>query len=99
MAETNQNASALRLAAAVLLGLAVAFIIFFVFTLGIGALNASFNMNIPVTIDFRENMFSAILLAALAIICVAGFAWMVYRTPPASLEMEEEEKKEEEKGV
>jgi hypothetical protein len=89
MAETNQNLSMLRLAAAVLLGLAVAFIVFLVFTLGIGLLNDSFKMNIPVTMDFRENIFSAVLLVILVIICVAGFIWMVYKTPPTPPEEEE----------
>jgi len=94
MAETNQNPSALRLFAAVLLGIAVAFIVFFIFALGIGLLNNSFNMNIPLTLDFRENIFSALLLGVLVIICIAGFVWMVYRTPPASEEIEKEHEAE-----
>ncbi len=94
MAETNQNPSALRLFAAVLLGIAVAFIIFFIFALGIGLLNASFHMNIPLTLDFRENIFSALLLGVLVIVCIAGFAWMVYKTPPASEEIEKEHEAE-----
>ncbi|HVP94537.1 MAG TPA: hypothetical protein VMS89_05120 [Methanoregulaceae archaeon] len=95
MAETNQNPSALRLFAAALLGVVVAFIIFFIFTLGIGFINISFGMNVPVTLDFRENIFSAVLLAALLIISIAGFMWMVYRTPPASEEIEKEHEAEE----
>lgn len=95
MVETNQNPSALRLFAAVLLGIAVAFIVFFIFTLGIGFINNSFGMNVPVTLDFRENMFSALLLGVLVIICIAGFVWMVYKTPPASEEIEKEHEAEE----
>jgi hypothetical protein len=96
MAETNQNPSALRLFAALLLGIAVAFIIFFIFALGIGFINQSFGMSVPVTLDFRENMFSAVLLGALVLICIAGFVWMVYKTPPASEEIEKEHEAEEE---
>jgi hypothetical protein len=96
MAETNQNPSALRIFAALLLGIVVAFIIFFVFALGIGFLNQSFGMNVPVTLDFKENIFSAILLGALVIICVVGFVWLVYKTPPASEEIEKEHEAEEE---
>ena len=95
MAETNENPSALRLFAAALLGIALAFIVFFIVTLGIGLLNDSFHMGIPFTLDFRENLFSAVLLAALIIICIAGFMWMVYRTPPASEEIEKEHEAEE----
>ena len=90
MAETNQNPSALRLFAAVLLGIAVAFIVFFIVALGIGLLNDSFNMNIPFTLDFRENVFSALLLGVLMIVCIGGLVWMVYKTPPASEEIEKE---------
>jgi len=90
MAETNQNPSALRLFAALLLGIAVAFIIFFIFALGIGFINKSFSMNVPLTLDFRENIFSAVLLGVLVVICVAGFIWMVYKTPAASEEIEKE---------
>ena len=96
MAETNSNPGALRLFAALLLGIAVAFIIFFIFALGIGFINQSFGMSVPVTLDFRENMFSAVLLGALVIICIAGFVWMVYKTPPASEEIEKEHEAEEE---
>ena len=90
MAETNQNPGALRLFAALLLGIAVAFIIFFIFALGIGFINKSFSMNVPLTLDFRENIFSAVLLGVLVVICVAGFIWMVYKTPAASEEIEKE---------
>ena len=95
MAETNENPSALRLFAAALLGIALAFIVFFIVTLGIGLLNDSFHMGIPFTLDFRENLFSAVLLGALIIICIAGFMWMVYKTPPASEEIEKEHEAEE----
>ena len=95
MAENDENPSALRIFASALLGIAVAFIIFFIVTLGIGVLNDSFHMGIPFTLDFRENMFSAVLLVALIIICIAGLVWMVYRTPPASEEIEKEHEAEE----
>jgi uncharacterized membrane protein len=39
-------------------------------------------MNISVTTNIVENIFSAILLAVLIIACVAGFYWKVATTPP-----------------
>jgi uncharacterized protein YqhQ len=83
MAETYKNASPLRLAAAVMLGIIVGSILFFVVALFIGIFNDMAGMNISVKTNVAENIWSAILLVAFIVICVTGFCWKVRTTPPS----------------
>ena len=62
MNEKTTTPSLLRLAAAVFLGLIVGFILFLIVALFIGMFNNLMGMNIPVGMDFAENIISAILL-------------------------------------
>lgn len=82
----NTTPSALRLAAAVILGLIVGFILFLVAALFIGMFNTSMNMNIPVGLDVAENILSAILLVIFVGFSIAGFCWKVWVTPPTEEE-------------
>jgi len=82
----NTPPSALRLAAAVFLGLIVGFILFLVAALFIGMFNKSMNMNIPVGMDVAENLLSALLLIIFVGGSIAGFCWKVWVTPPTEEE-------------
>ena len=88
MPETPPKPSALRITAAVILGIFVGFFLFFGIALVIGAFNNTMGMNIPVSTQVTENVISAILLVAIIIICVAVFCWKVYTTPPTTPEFE-----------
>ena len=88
MAEKLPKPDALRIVAAVILGIFVGVILFFVFALFIGAFNATMGMNIPVTTQVAENILSAVLLVVIIIICVAYFCWKVWTTPPTTPEFE-----------
>ncbi|MFA5331897.1 MAG: hypothetical protein WC342_05920 [Methanoregula sp.] len=89
MNEKSFRPSPLRLAAAVFLGLIVGFILFFVVALFIGMFNAMLNMDLPVRMDIAENIISAVLLVVFEIVCIAGFVWKVWVTPPTEPESEE----------
>jgi len=84
MAEKLPKPDALRIVAAVILGIFVGFILFFVFALFIGAFNATMGMNIPITTQVAENILSAVLLVVIIIICIAYFCWKVWTTPPTT---------------
>jgi uncharacterized membrane protein YkvI len=74
--------------AAVILGIFVGIILFFVFALFIGAFNQAMGMNIPVTTQVAENILSAVLFIVIIIICIAYFCWKVWTTPPTTPEFE-----------
>ncbi len=82
MARNYSRPSLLRIAAAVLLGIVVGFFVFLGMALILGALD------IPVSMQFAENILSAVLLIFSLAVCIGGFLWMVWTTPP--LETEEE---------
>ena len=88
MAENTGNPNALRLIAAVILGIFVGFLLFFGVALVIGAFNDMAGLNISISTNITENILSAILLAVLIILCTAGFVWKVYTTPPSAPETE-----------
>ena len=71
----------LRLAAAVILGGITGTILFLIVAMGIGVVNDKMGMQIPVNLLIAENIFSAILLILLILICIAGFCWQVWNTP------------------
>jgi len=73
----------LRVAAAVILGLITGSILFLIAALLIGILNDMACVNIPITTFVAENIFSAILLVVLIIVCVAAFYRKVASTPPS----------------
>jgi hypothetical protein len=88
MAENTSNPSALRIVAAVILGIFVGFFIFFGIALVIGAFNDATGLNIVVStnVNLAENILSAVLLAIIIIICIGLFVWKVYTTPPSGQE-------------
>jgi uncharacterized membrane protein YkvI len=88
MAEKLPRPDALRIVAAVILGIFVGFILFFVFALFIGAFNQAMGMDIPVTTQVAENILSAVVLIVIIIICIAYFCWKVWTTPPTIPESE-----------
>jgi uncharacterized protein YqhQ len=81
MIEHSQKPSPLRIIAAVLLGIIVGSILFFIIALFIGSFNDLSGMNLSVSTNFAENIWSLILLVLLNIICIAGFVWKVWVTP------------------
>lgn len=88
MTEESQNSSPLRFIAAVLLGIMVGSILFFVIALFIGLFNDLSGMHLTVSTNFAENVWSLILLVVLNVACIAGFCWMVRTTPPSEPEPE-----------
>ncbi|HEX3001308.1 MAG TPA: hypothetical protein VHN82_02905 [Methanoregula sp.] len=89
MAEQVPPPAPLRIISAAILGCIVGVILFLIVALGIGAANDRMHMNIPINLLVAENIFSAILLLVLVVICVAGFIRMVQTTPPSEPEPEE----------
>jgi hypothetical protein len=83
MAENSSRPSILRIVAAVFLGIVVGFFVFFAITLVLGALN------IPVSMQFATNIYSAILLILSLAICIGGFLYLVWTNPPTETESEE----------
>lgn len=79
----------LRIAAAVILGVITGAILFLVVALFIGAVNDMAHMNISISMNVAENIFSAVLLVVLIIACVAGFYRKVVTTPPSEPEQED----------
>ena len=71
----------LRIIAAVILGCITGTILFLIVALGIGVVNDKMGMQIPVNLLIAENIFSAILLILLILICIAGFCWQIWNTP------------------
>jgi uncharacterized protein YqhQ len=81
MDENAQKPSILRLAAAVILGIIVGSILFFVVALFIGMFNSLSGMNIPLRTDVTEDVLSAILLVVFIGLSITGFCWKVWTTP------------------
>jgi uncharacterized membrane protein len=83
MVQITAKQDPLRLAAAVILGIVTGSILFLIIALVIGAFNDMTHMNISVTTNVAENIFSLVLLVVLIVGCVAGFWWKVVTTPPS----------------
>ena len=88
MIEKSQNSNPLRFIAAVLLGIIVGSILFFVVALFIGSFNDLSGLHLSVSTNFAENVWSLLLLIVLNIVCIAGFCWMVRTTPPSEPDTE-----------
>ena len=89
MINQSQKPSPLRLIAAVMLGIIVGSTLFFIVALFIGSFNDLSGMHLSVSTNFAENFWSLILLIVLNVLCIAGFCWMVWKTPPTEPEFEE----------
>ncbi len=87
MTENAIKPSPLRVAAAILLGCVVGFILFFIIALGIGFVNDRMGMNIPVNLLFAEDIWSAVLLIVLIVASIIYFCWKVWTTPPTEEEV------------
>jgi H+/Cl- antiporter ClcA len=90
MAEQSQNSSPLRMIAAVMLGIIIGTILFFIVALFIGAFNDIMGTRLSVSTNFAENVWSLILLVVFNLIFIAAFCWMVRKTPPSEPESEED---------
>ncbi len=86
MAEERSSPSLVRVLAAILLGFFVGFFLFLIVALVIGAVNDMLGMQIPVNMQFAENIFSAIALIVIMALCIGGFLWIVWRNPPLETE-------------
>ncbi|MDD1711454.1 MAG: hypothetical protein LUQ37_11195 [Methanoregulaceae archaeon] len=84
MREIRSRPSALRIIAGIILGIVIGFFVFFGITLVLGA------MNIPISMQFAENLFSLIVFIISMIVCIALVLWLVWTTPPTESEQEEE---------
>lgn len=84
MDEKTSSPGLLRIAAAILLGIVVGFFVFLAISLVLGVLN------IPVSLQFAENILSAALLVLSLTICTGIFLWLVWTTPPTESGTEEE---------
>jgi tetrahydromethanopterin S-methyltransferase subunit C len=87
MDEKTPKPSWLRIAAAVILGAIVGFIIFLIVALVIGSLNDLMGMSIPINLRIAENIWSPILLIVFIGLSIAGMWWKVETTPPTEPEI------------
>src|SRR5208337_186206 len=87
MTENAKKPGPLRVAAAIILGCVVGFILFFIIALGIGFVNDRMAMNIPVNLLFAENIWSAVLLVVLMAASIIYFCWKVWTTLPIEEEV------------
>lgn len=78
--------SALRITAAVIAGIFIGFILFFVIALILGLFAETTGFS--VSTDFSGDAFSAVLLAGLILLCTGSFVWKVW-TSPSTEETEE----------
>jgi hypothetical protein len=84
MVENTSRPSILRIIAAIFLGIIVGFFVFFAITLVLGALD------IPVSMQFATNIYSAFLLIISLAVCIGGFLWLVWTNPPTEPAPKEE---------
>jgi uncharacterized membrane protein YkvI len=88
MADNTSKGRPLRLLAAIIAGIFVGFFIFFGLALIIGLFNDTLGSNIPINTEIAENIWSAVLLVVIVILCVAGFCWRVLTSAPSTPEFE-----------
>jgi hypothetical protein len=86
MDEKIEKPTALRVVAAVILGIIVGGILFLVTTLVIGAINNRMGMIIPIDLRITENVLSLFLLIIFIGLSIAYFWWKVETTPPSEPE-------------
>jgi tetrahydromethanopterin S-methyltransferase subunit C len=91
MDEKTARPSWLRIAAAVILGAIVGFIIFLIVALVIGSLNDLMGMNIPINLRIAENIWSPLLLIIFIGFSIAGLWWKVETTPASEPEITSED--------
>ena len=89
MAENAGKPGMLRLTAAVILGGITGTILFLIIALGIGIVNDRMSMQIPINLLIGENILSAVLLVLFILLCIAGFIWWVWTTPPSETDRED----------
>ena len=90
MIEQSQRPNPLRIIAAVMLGIIVGSILFFIVALFIGTFNDLSGMRLSVSTNVVENIGSLVILVLLNVICIAGFCWKVWTTPPTEPESVDE---------
>lgn len=91
MQEISENPGILRLTAAVILGIIVGALLFFIVALFIGIFNELSGLNVPVGSNVTENILSAVILVIFIVLSVAGFCWKVKTTPPTEEKPDTEE--------
>lgn len=88
MADNPSNGRPLRLLAAIIAGIFVGFFIFLGIALIIGLFNDALGSNIPISTEIAENIWSAVLLVVIVILCAGGFCWRVITSVPTPPEFE-----------
>jgi len=91
MEAAHQRTDPLRLISAILLGAIVGVIVFLVVAMGIGIINNSMHMAIPINMLIAENVTSALLLVLFIIMGIAGFVHLVLKTPPSETPTDSDE--------
>jgi hypothetical protein len=82
----NQRPSLIRILAAILLGFFGGFFLFLIVALVIGGVNGLLGVQIPVNLLIAENIYSAVTLLVIILLCIGGALWLVWRTPPSEPE-------------
>jgi hypothetical protein len=89
MSQNLERPGMLRIVAAIILGGITGTILFLIVAMGIGVVNDKMGMKIPINLLIAENIFSAVLLVLLILICIAGFCWQVWNTPASDSNRDE----------
>jgi hypothetical protein len=89
MVENVAKPAALRIAAAVILGIIVGGILFLIATFIIGGINDHMGMAIPINLQIAENVLSLGLLILCIGFSIAYFWWKVETTPPSIPEIQD----------
>jgi len=84
-----ENKDPLRIIAAIILGIITGGLLFLIAAIGLGIINDRLRMNLSISLDIAENVFSAALLVLFIGLCIAFFYWKVATTPPTVPEPEE----------
>jgi hypothetical protein len=82
----DQRPSLIRIIAAVLLGFFGGFFLFLIVALVIGGVNDILGIQIPINLLIAENIYSAVTLIVIIVLCIGGALWLVWRTPPSEPE-------------
>ena len=82
MTDNVPKPAPLRIVAGVILGIFAGFFIFFAISLLVGMINDILGTSLSMSMKFNEDIWSAVLLVVIIILCTAGLLWLIYKTPP-----------------
>ena len=82
MTDNVPKPAPLRIVAGIILGIFAGFFIFFAISLLVGMINDILGTSLSMSTKFNEDIWSAVLLVVIIIVCTAGLLWLIYNTPP-----------------